>query len=177
MLYRSVSRRRVGAANSTSELCWAAAPGTGEEHWILCSLVNKMDVAAKCVIALMVLLLRLAEGMRAPDKAPVIDREAGWCDNGQVTRTTGECICSSHRGFFCRDQMGDVRSTSGGKGTCEAGYGISFFHFTCKTCSCINRVKIDELPKAADWRERKQALRMASRKEQPSKSRQQVPIV
>ena len=106
----------------------------------------------------------------APDKAPLIDREASWCANGQITRTTGECICSSHRGYFCRDSLlGDERQ---GK-TCDAGYGISFFHFTCKTCACINRVKMDELPQANEWRERKQALKMANRKQQ----RQQVPIV
>ena len=113
--------------------------------------------------------LVLPASHHAPDEPPLIDRKASWCMNGQITRTTGECICSSHRGYFCRDSLGDERQ---GK-TCDAGYGISFFHFTCKTCACINRVKMDELPQANEWRERKQALKMANRKQQ----RQQVPIV
>ena len=128
-----------------------------------------MPLWVLAVVALVSLGL-VEGGPRAPDKAPVIDREVDWCENGQITRTTGECICSSHRGFFCRDGLGDVKQ---GKGTCEAGYGISFFHFTCKTCACINRVKMDELPQADEWRERKQALKMGARKQQ----RQQVPIV
>ena len=123
---------------------------------------------------LLALIVLKVNGSQAPEKAPVINRESTWCQHGQITRTTVECICASHRGYFCRNQIGDLTNS---KGTCEAGYGISFFHFTCKTCSCINKVKIDELPKADEWRERKQALRMASRKEQSYKSRHEVPIV
>ena len=101
--------------------------------------------------------------IHAPDKAPVINRELGWCDNGAITRTTGECVCSSHRGFFCKDSLGSV---SDGKKTCEAGYGISFFHFTCETCQCVNKVRIDELAGADGWKERKNALKNAKRKQQ-----------
>ena len=38
---------------------------------------------------------------QAPEKAPIIDREEGWCEGGFVTATTAECVCSTHVGNFC----------------------------------------------------------------------------
>ena len=117
------------------------------------------------VVVLVLCCLHFSSAERAPDQRPVIDRESGWCDDGAITRTTGECICASHRGYFCRDSLGSVQQQ--GKGTCEAGYGISFFHWSCKTCSCINKIRVDEMGSDADgWKERKQALKSAARKQQ-----------
>ena len=103
------------------------------------------------VFFLVVVLAMVGADEHAPDKAPVIDREKGWCENGTVTRTTGECICSSHMGFYCRES-GDTK-------LCQSGYGISFFHHTCKECSCIH----EKIP-AGEWKERKNALKQSMRK-------------
>jgi len=114
---------------------------------LLCSL---------CVIA-------MAGAEHAPDKAPVIDREAGWCEHGTITRTTGECICSSHLGFYCRtssDEGGATAGSSGNTKVCQSGYGISFFHSECKDCSCVH----DKIP-AGEWKERKNALKQSIRKQ------------
>jgi hypothetical protein len=88
----------------------------------------------------------------APDTAPEITREAGWCENGSITRTTGECICSSHLGFYCRE----TDETQKG---CQSGFGISFFHNKCTDCKCSH----DKIPAGA-WKERKNTLKTTIRK-------------
>ncbi len=95
----------------------------------------------------------------APDAAPEINREAGWCLNGSITRTTGECICSSHLGFYCKED-GVSQQRADGKG-CQSGYGISFHHYSCTNCACVHE-KIPE----GEWKERKNALKQVIRKQQ-----------
>lgn len=68
-----------------------------------------------------------------------------WCLNGSPTATTDECICSSHLGYFCEDSD---RVQSIRLGSCQSGYGISFYSHNCKSCAC----KID-----TKWVERKKA--------------------
>ena len=97
----------------------------------------------------------------APDSAPVINRETGWCEHGTITRTTGECICSSHLGFYCRSSSDSTATPSGSSSkVCQSGYGISFFHNTCTDCSCVH----EKIP-AGEWKERKNALKQSIRKQ------------
>ena len=103
------------------------------------------------VIVALVLRSVIAGTEHAPDTAPVIDRESDWCDGGTITKTTGECICSSHLGFYCKE--------TGDKKLCQSGYGISFFHWSCKECQCLH----EKIP-AGEWKERKNALKQSIRK-------------
>ena len=75
----------------------------------------------------LVLCVAAAAAGYAPAKAPEIDREAGWCDGGMLTKTTGECMCKTHKGFFC----------TGPK--CQNAQGFSFFQWECLECSCALR--------------------------------------
>lgn len=71
-----------------------------------------------------------------------------WCRNGFPTKTTNECICATHQGFFCE-----------GDG-CESGYGMSFFPKTCNKCAC---------KPSDEWSERKGALQAARKKNKAGK--------
>lgn len=102
------------------------------------------------LFVLQIQLQIVQSGDRAPDKAPQINREKDWCLHGSVTATTGECICSSHLGYMCVDKSTEAPS-------CQNGFGISFFHYSCMTCSCA----MDER-----WIERKKTFRMAQRRQQ-----------
>mmetsp|Transcript_23105 Transcript_23105/g.33849 ORF Transcript_23105/g.33849 Transcript_23105/m.33849 type:complete len:110 (-) Transcript_23105:106-435(-) len=62
-----------------------------------------------------------------------------WCQNGAVTKTTNECICSTHTGHFCQGS------------SCESGFGMSFYPKSCSNCKC-------EL--SSEWLERKKALNL-----------------
>lgn len=109
----------------------------------------KLDMKMRAWL-ISLILLHIAAcicAQHAPETPPLINRESSWCSNGSVTSTTvrtskssinfpflsprlqGECICSSHLGYFCEDS--DVQSNK-----CQNGFGISFFHFSCMTCSC-----------------------------------------
>jgi hypothetical protein len=114
------------------------------------------------VIVMLMIILGALAGDHAPDKAPKINREGTWCDNGSQTSTTGECICSTHLGYHCAGGIAaDTNSASATDVSkiCQSGYGISFFHHSCLTCRC-------EL--SAEWQERKQAFR-SNMKENPPK--------
>lgn len=106
----------------------------------------------------------------APDVAPVIDRPADWCLHGTITKTTGECICAGHKGFFCMDSSSVSSSNgSGSAGTssatashgCESGYGISFFNYKCMSCKC-EKLKKTEL--SEEWQERRKAAKTGFKK-------------
>lgn len=113
--------------------------------------------AQVCIILCFLVFQCVAE--HAPEKQPEIKRDSKWCDNGVATRTTGECICSSHLGFYCKEN-GEATQRVDGK-ACQSGYGISFFHWTCMECSCVH----EKIP-AGEWKERKNALKQGIRKQQ-----------
>lgn len=70
------------------------------------------------------MLLRSAFSDSAPENPPKITRTDDWCAHGAITATTGECVCSTHLGYFCEGE------------SCQSGFGMSFFHHTCKDCEC-----------------------------------------
>jgi len=107
-------------------------------------------------LLLISLVLASVQAQHAPDAAPDIKRDANWCQNGSLTRTTGECICSSHMGFYCKEE----RAKDSDKG-CQSGYGISFFHWSCMDCACLH----EKIP-TGEWKERKNALKQNFRKQQ-----------
>lgn len=117
------------------------------------------------VLVICLLINVQSQEKHAPDTAPKIDRTEGWCTSGSLTRTTGECICSSHLGFYCKEN-GELQQRADGKG-CQSGYGISFFHWTCKECECIH----EKIPTGV-WKERKNALKQGIRKQQISAHQQ-----
>jgi hypothetical protein len=104
------------------------------------------------------ILNNVVADMHAPDTPPKILREEGWCDNGSITATTGECICSTHLGYFCQsDGDSSLQSGSTQSESCQSGFGMSFFHNSCVNCKC-------DLSKA--WQERKKSMRQNQRKQQ-----------
>jgi len=108
---------------------------------------------------LLLCFIMTAAGQHAPDAAPEVKREGNWCQNGSMTRTTGECICSSHMGFYCKEN-GEMKQSADGK-KCQSGYGISFFHWSCMDCDCVH----EKIP-TGEWKERKNALKQNFRKQQ-----------
>eukprot|EP00603_Paraphysomonas_imperforata_P009232 CAMPEP_0114424272 /NCGR_PEP_ID=MMETSP0103-20121206/6605_1 /TAXON_ID=37642 ORGANISM="Paraphysomonas imperforata, Strain PA2" /NCGR_SAMPLE_ID=MMETSP0103 /ASSEMBLY_ACC=CAM_ASM_000201 /LENGTH=129 /DNA_ID=CAMNT_0001593013 /DNA_START=36 /DNA_END=425 /DNA_ORIENTATION=+ len=106
-------------------------------------------VLALCVLAVLTVGVeagRNSEKTQAPQltraEEDVNDALADWCRNGFPTKTTNECICATHKGFFCE---GD---------DCQSGYGMSFFPKACERCAC---------KPSGEWGERKSALQ-ANRK-------------
>ena len=57
-----------------------------------------------------ILLFSVISANQAPLEKPIIDRENGWCENGSITQTTSECICSTHLGNFCTGKSASFRS-------------------------------------------------------------------
>ena len=78
----------------------------------------------------------------APDLAATINRDANWCFHGSITRTTGECICSSHLGYFCKEAEEPASGVTAVDKVCQQGFGISFFHNTCQSCTCTHESKM-----------------------------------
>ena len=74
----------------------------------------------------------------------------GWCEHGASTATTNECICSTHRGFFCMNNV----NNEGEEEKCQTGFGMSFFHKSCVTCKCVM---------SEEWKERKNAFKQTLR--------------
>jgi len=107
----------------------------------------------KALFLIFLVFAAAAQSQHAPDQAPEIKRDANWCQNGSQTRTTGECICSSHMGFYCKEEPT--------KTGCQSGYGISFFHWSCMDCACAH----EKIP-IGEWKERKNALKQNFRKQQ-----------
>lgn len=99
-------------------------------------LLNPLAIVSILVILQSLLFVGLAS---------IHEEATGWCESGSTTATTGECICSTHRGFFC---AGDA---------CQTGFGMSFFHKDCVSCKCVM---------SSEWKERKKALKQQMRKEQ-----------
>ena len=97
----------------------------------------------------------------APDHGSKIDRESTWCFHGSITRTTGECICSSHLGYFCKEAEPPAAGATAVDMVCQQGFGISFFHNSCKSCTCTHESKM-----TSEWLERRNALRSGVRKQQ-----------
>ena len=100
---------------------------------------------------------RIEADDKAPDESPKINRKANWCENGSITSTTGECICSSHLGYHCdlrNPEASAERQTSGAEvdisKSCQFGFGISFFHNSCINCMC---------GLSDTWQERREAFR------------------
>jgi hypothetical protein len=48
-----------------------------------------------------------------------------FCKHGDVTATTGECMCHWQHKDGCK-----------GAG-CEYQMGLSFYHYSCKDCECV----------------------------------------
>lgn len=110
------------------------------------------------LILLICIVLNNAFGdIHAPDSPQKINREDGWCDNGSITATTGECICSTHLGHFCQNEDSSLHTGSLESTQCQSGFGMSFFHNSCVSCKC-------DLSKA--WQERKKSMRQNQRKQQ-----------
>ena len=70
------------------------------------------------------------------------EENSGWCLHGATTATTNECICSTHRGYFCTGQE------------CQTGFGMSFFSKECSDCKCTM---------SEEWKERKKTLKQMVR--------------
>ncbi|KAL7570243.1 hypothetical protein ACA910_020667 [Epithemia clementina (nom. ined.)] len=70
-------------------------------------------------------LLTDANGSYAPKTAP--DLPPNFCpkETGDVTATTGECMCHWQDRRGCR-----------GSG-CRFEMGLAFYHFSCKDCQCV----------------------------------------
>jgi len=60
---------------------------------------------------------------RAPNRGPKLPE--GFCEYGDVTATTGECMCHWQHKDGCV-----------GSG-CEYQMGLSFYHYSCKDCRCV----------------------------------------
>eukprot|EP00531_Pseudo-nitzschia_arenysensis_P005858 CAMPEP_0116141712 /NCGR_PEP_ID=MMETSP0329-20121206/14524_1 /TAXON_ID=697910 /ORGANISM="Pseudo-nitzschia arenysensis, Strain B593" /LENGTH=89 /DNA_ID=CAMNT_0003636905 /DNA_START=174 /DNA_END=443 /DNA_ORIENTATION=+ len=59
----------------------------------------------------------------APNKAPKLPE--GFCEHGDVTATTGECMCHWQHKDGC----------VGSK--CQYQMGLSFYHHSCEDCKCV----------------------------------------
>jgi hypothetical protein len=126
-----------------------------------------MNSASISMLLLMLLLFCVTGMEHAPDVAPAINRAADWCTHGTITKTTGECICAGHKGYFCMDSTSSSQSGITGTSSaisshgCESGYGISFFNYKCLTCKC-EKLKKQEL--SEEWQERRKAAKTGLKK-------------
>mmetsp|Transcript_25326 Transcript_25326/g.54031 ORF Transcript_25326/g.54031 Transcript_25326/m.54031 type:complete len:119 (+) Transcript_25326:146-502(+) len=68
-------------------------------------------------------MMAIANSGYAPPKAPKLPED--FCEHGDVTATTGECMCHWQHKDGCK-----------GSG-CEYQMGLSFYHYSCKDCSCV----------------------------------------
>uniref|UniRef100_A0A7S0UMR5 Uncharacterized protein n=1 Tax=Pseudo-nitzschia delicatissima TaxID=44447 RepID=A0A7S0UMR5_9STRA len=59
----------------------------------------------------------------APNKSPKLPE--GFCEHGDVTATTGECMCHWQHKDGC----------VGSK--CQYQMGLSFYHYSCEDCKCV----------------------------------------
>mmetsp|Transcript_34413 Transcript_34413/g.39162 ORF Transcript_34413/g.39162 Transcript_34413/m.39162 type:complete len:113 (+) Transcript_34413:165-503(+) len=59
----------------------------------------------------------------APNKGPKLPD--GFCKYGDVTATTGECMCHWQHKDGCTGS------------SCEYQMGLSFYHHSCKDCKCV----------------------------------------
>mmetsp|Transcript_31262 Transcript_31262/g.30114 ORF Transcript_31262/g.30114 Transcript_31262/m.30114 type:complete len:88 (-) Transcript_31262:188-451(-) len=80
-------------------------------------------------LCLMLCLYNSVDAGKAPNLSPELPD--GFCpkSTGDITATTGECMCSWQAKEGCQ-----------GSG-CEYAYGLSWYHHSCKDCRCMPEPK------------------------------------
>jgi len=73
--------------------------------------------------------ISIVSGGRAPTKKPNLPD--GFCppSTGVATATTGECMCNWQHKDGCKGSA------------CSYEMGLSWYHYTCKDCGCVNEPK------------------------------------
>ncbi|KAG7374585.1 hypothetical protein IV203_013680 [Nitzschia inconspicua] len=87
------------------------------------TLSRTLEILLSLLIRISVVEKTLVTAGYAPNDAPKLPE--GFCKHGDITATTGECMCHWQHKDGCK-----------GAG-CQYQMGLSFYHYSCNDCECV----------------------------------------